>query len=215
VKSAGFENARGVPQGSSLSPIMFNFFIDGLIRRLHAHNSDPNLPSTCLFFADDGNLHTTSIEHAQQLLDIAHQWSLDHGLNFAPDKCLVVAPLPTVLRIGDTPLPQVESAKYLGIPFTAQGPDWKAAVTAAANKAKGAIMVMAKIGFNKSTWDPSACFDVYKLFIRPIMEYALQVTILPSKLLDILQRTQFMALRIIYGASWNTSKAELAKLSCL
>jgi hypothetical protein len=47
------------------------------------------------------------------------------------------------------------------------------------------------------------------------MEYAQQSTLLSNKELETIQRTQFMALRIIFGAPWNTSKTAMAKLACL
>ena len=90
VSEEGIRNLRGVPQGSSLSPIMFNFYIDGLIKNLHEIKGE-DLPSSCLFFADDGNLHATNKEKIQELLDKCLIWSIDYGISFAPDKCLVVS----------------------------------------------------------------------------------------------------------------------------
>ena len=115
---------------------MFNFYIDGLIEELH-NMIKQNLPSCCLFFADDGNLHGTKKEQMQKLLDGCNHWSTNYGIKFAPGKCLVVAGEKTDLFLGQ--LPQVESAKYLGIPFTRKGADWKKVVSEATKKAKGVI----------------------------------------------------------------------------
>ncbi len=60
----------------------------------------------------------------QELLDMCDRWSQNHGISFAPEKCLVVAKEKIQLKIGQSILPQVESAKYLGIPFCAKGPMW-------------------------------------------------------------------------------------------
>ena len=47
------------------------------------------------------------------------------------------------------------------------------------------------------------------------MEYAQQSTLLGKKELDLIQRNQFLALRIIFGVPWNTSKTAMVKLACL
>jgi hypothetical protein len=193
---------------------MFNFYIDGLIEELH-ENKEQDSPSSCLFFADDGNLHGTKRENLQKLLDICDLWSQNHGISFAPEKCLVVAKENIQFTIGQSILPQVESAKYLGTPFSANGPMWNKAITDASKKAKGVIMMLMNLGLNSKMWDPSSSIKVYKLFVRPIMEYAQQTTLLGQKELDLIQKNQFLALRIIFGAPWNTSKTAMVKLACL
>jgi len=69
-------------------------------------------------------LHGTNKKNMQELLDMCDRWSQNHGISFAPEKCLVVAKEKIQLKIGQSILPQVESAKYLGIPFCAKGPMW-------------------------------------------------------------------------------------------
>jgi len=177
TRSEPIANHRGVPQGSSIAPTMFNFFINGLIEILEAMPRRENVPSNCLFFADDGNLHSTSSEHVQNLLDVCHEWSTQHGMTFAAQKCLVLARNPTQLTLGSTQLPQVECATYLGIPFKPNGPDWNQAAKKMSQKAQAIVMLLAKKGFNKNTWCPAVKIRVYKLFIRPLMEYGMQCTL--------------------------------------
>jgi hypothetical protein len=213
-KSSAIQNYRGLPQGSALSPIIFNFFINGLIEGLDAENKG-ELPSNCLFFADDGNLHAKTQDEMQRLLDICHKWAVEFGMTFAPEKSVIVAKDETSIFLGDTQLPQVESCKYLGIPFTSSGPDWSSAAQDMANKAKAVVMAMSRYGFNKSDWCPSAKIDVYKLFVRSQMEYGMQAHLYKIADIQIFERTQQLALRIAYGVPWNTSKTALKKLSCL
>jgi hypothetical protein len=215
TRSEPIANHRGVPQGSSIAPTMFNFFINGLIEILEAMPRRENVPSNCLFFADDGNLHSTSSEHVQNLLDVCHEWSTQHGMTFAAQKCLVLARNPTQLTLGSTQLPQVECATYLGIPFKPNGPDWNQAAKKMSQKAQAIVMLLAKKGFNKNTWCPAVKIRVYKLFIRPLMEYGMQCTLYNCKQLKLFEKTQQLALRIAYGVPWNTSKTALKRLSCL
>lgn len=213
--STGIENHRGLPQGSALSPIIFNFFINGLIESLDGEGKEDGLPSNSLFFADDGNLHGTSKEAIQKLLNICHTWASDYGMTFAPEKSVVVAKERIELYLGDVQLPQVESCKYLGIPFTYSGPDWTSAAKDMSTKAKAVVMALGKYGFNKTDWCPSAKIDVYKLFVRSQMEYGMQAHLYSASNILVFEKTQLLALRVAFGVPWNTSKTALKKLSCL
>jgi hypothetical protein len=213
--STAILNRRGLPQGSSLSPTLFNFFIDILIQSLeNCQLSDP-LPSKCLLFADDSNLHAKNPLDMQKLLDVCYDWSRLHGMTFAPEKCFVVGDCPVALKLGPDTLPIVETTKYLGIIMGSSGPDWKTMAEKFSLKAKNAVMALMKVGFNRATWCPSAKLDVYKLFIRPLMEYGMQVNLYSQADLGLFEKTQQLALRIAYGVPWNTSKTAMKRLSCL
>lgn len=214
-RSSPIKNLRGLPQGSSLSPTLFNFFINILIELLEQTQLSEPLDSKCLYFADDANLHAKNPNDMQTLLNVCDDWARTHGMQFAPDKCFVVAKSPMALKLDKTPLPQVENTKYLGIFMANAGPDWTQMASVLALKAKKVTMALIRIGFNKKTWAPSAKIDVYKLFIRPLLEYGMQVNLYDSKSTQLFERTQQLALRIAYGVPWNTSKTALKRLSCL
>ena len=213
--SQAIPNLRGLPQGSSLSPTLFNFFIDVLIQSLESCQLSDPLPSKSLLFADDSNLHANNSRDMQILLDTCYEWAQLHGMTFAPEKCFVVAKNPMTLNLGPDILPNAQNAKYLGIIMDSSGPDWKTMATNLSTKAKNAVMALMKVGFNRTTWSPSAKIDVYKLFIRPLMEYGMQINLYKKADLDLFEKTQQLALRIAYGVPWNTSKTALKRLSCL
>ena len=173
------------------------------------------MPSKCIMFADDVNIHTTSKENAQILLNICYSWSQEYGMSFAPEKCFIVANIDMLLHLGEDTLPQVEETKYLGIKFNHKGPNWKQLAVDLNTKAKSTIIALMNIGFNKNGWAPAAKITVYKLFIRSILEYGMQIHLYEGKVLNEFEKTQFLALRILYGVSWNTSKNGLKRLSCI
>ena len=91
IKSAKIMHLRGLPQVSSLSPILFNFYIDSLIDLLQQENlmmDTMGVQSNNLFFADDGNIHSNDKSTVQKILDIAYKWESEFGMKFSPEKCL-------------------------------------------------------------------------------------------------------------------------------
>ena len=98
------------------------------------------------------------------------------------------------LYLGPDILPNAQNAKYLGIIMDFSGPDWKTMAANLSAKAKNSVMVLMKIGFNRTTWYPSAKMDVYKLFIRPLMEYGMQINLYMSAALNRFEKTQQLAL---------------------
>jgi hypothetical protein len=151
----------------------------------------------------------------QQLLNCCFDWSVDYGMSFAPEKCVVIAKDPIALLMGEERPGQIDTTKYLGIIFSYKGPVWDTCSSNMAQKAKGALMSLISHGFNKNSWCPSAKIDVYKLFIRPIMEYGMQTHLYNKNDIDKFEKIQQLALRIAYAVPWNTSKTAMKRLSCL
>jgi len=194
MKSEKIPHLRGLPQGSSLSPILFNFYIDSLIDLFQKENlmmETLGIKTNNLFFADDGNIHSNDEKNVQSLLDIASRWEVDYGMKFAAEKCLILSRQNNLkLFISGAELPHVDRATYLGIPFTVNGFDSKIFAQNCARKVESAVMQIVKNGFASKYWSPGIKLSVYKQFIRPTAEYGMQVKILERKELDILETAQ-------------------------
>lgn len=206
-------NTRGLLQGSSLSPILFNFFIDDLIVRIRNNR---------FFFADDGNIHAREIDELQQTLTICENWSRENGMMFAATKCFYVGndegfidgenvTIPE-LRLYDTALPKVESTAYLGVIFDENGFNVEKHFAERTKKADKMTHVLAEIGMNAYGWPMAASAAVYKLFIRPRMEYGLALKLLTQSQIYMLQKTQNKAMRKICGVPNNASTNAMQKL---
>jgi hypothetical protein len=217
-RSEPIPNLRGLLQGSSLSPILFNFFIDELAGILQTKDkvSTLSIRSNCLLFADDANLHALSVASLQTLLDACQDWGDRVGMKFAPSKCFVVAEEENVhVTMYNAPLPQIDRAKYLGFYMTATGIDWDEHVRKRGNKATATIQLLRGKGMNGAGWPPRSALNVYKTFIRPALEYGLPLAMRMPEVVHRLQKVQNRALRAIYSA-WNTtSVAALHRLSGL
>ena len=221
-KGEGIENVRGLLQGSSLSPILFNFFINSLCRRLSA----PNLPrvvtgpvkTNCLFFADDANLHAESVEDLRVLLKTCEQWSLEYGMRFSPSKCVLLGAAyqeANPLCLYNTALPTERTSVYLGIPFEVRGIDWQKLAKSRADKTKSIVAILASMGISANTWPVSSCIHVYRSFVRPVMEYGMALRPLPKKVLSVYQKTQNLALRTMLRAPRTTSVNAMHRLTLI
>ena len=81
-----FNCDRRVRQGCSLSPILFNLFLNDLLNILDRANSDPVSSSnlchvSCLMYADDVVIISKSPPGLQNCLDASHDYCQDWELN--------------------------------------------------------------------------------------------------------------------------------------
>ena len=219
-RSREFANRRGLLQGSSLAPSLFNFFLDPMLEALNGA-AVPKLTTlgtatNHLAYADDVALHARNPQEMQTLLDICEWWATRVGMRFAIAKCFVLspAPIPPQLTIYGSDLPVEVSVDYLGMPFSATGgADWATNATNRAGKARGTIIKLAEVGVNAGGFAPAASVRLYKALVRPKMEYGLQLAVLGGKAATGVQRTQNLALRTIFGVGKTASINALHKLA--
>ena len=116
-----YETETGLPQGSCLSPILFNIMINDLFH---------DIPQGISFslFADDSAIWFTSpdfdigIQRLQTALHRVEHWSAVNGLEFSAEKSALMifsksrrsmpARLPT---LNNTPIPLLSHFKFLGV----------------------------------------------------------------------------------------------------
>lgn len=217
-QSEPIPNLRGLLQGSALSPILFNFFIDPLLKLLSSTNalvrSGPNATNH-LAFADDINIHAENIAGLQDILNTCISWAITNGMQYQPLKCvqLGAADNPeSPLTMYGMQIPQQRTFQYLGIPFDVKGVDFEENFTARANKAKNIAAALNRIGMNVAGFPPAASARLYKAFIRPVMEYGLQLAPQFEIHLESLRKAQSFALKKIFSAPRNTSGNAVMRL---
>ena len=159
----------GVPQGSVLGPILFLIYINDL---------GNSLTSSYYMFADDvkvvGKVHGGDI---QGDLDKVYQWSKEWALPLNVDKCMrLVAEEGTEHRrwlgegVNRTELERKTEVRDLGVimreDFKPEGQ-----CVAAANKARSALHQLRRAVTSR---DPEVLLPLYKVYVRPHLEYAVQ-----------------------------------------
>src|SRR5947207_1692979 len=160
----------GLPQGSPLSPIIFDMFIDSLLYELNA-SFNRTIPC-CLFFADDGLLLCKSRLQVLDQLAVAARWARRNGMIYNVSKCGVLSMFPTVgekpFQLFNQPIPFVESYKYLGFPVTKDGIDFAGHIDAQI-ASTSSFLKFAQV--QCSEWSPYTRYVIYTTFIRPKLEY--------------------------------------------
>lgn len=212
--SGGIAILRGLLQGSSLSPKLFNIFIDSLLDALHL------LPKVtiagCLrinnaFFADDGALLVTNNIDAERLMRCCYEWSQLNGISFAIPKCQFVGSpgYEWKIAMNGTPLERVQTYKYLGVFNKYDGIDWEASSRHRINQFKNMSSFLHGKGMNPTGWRLKQRLLTYKSFLRPMIEYGLALTILPRVPLEALQKAQNFCLKLMLHGSKSTSTAAM------
>ena len=162
----------GVQQGSILGPLLFLFYINGIVKDI-----DMNVR----LFADDTSLYIivdTPVNAAQKLnadLSKIHKWATRWLVTFNPFKTepMIISRKRSIadhpsLVMNNQQIQEVESHKHLGLVFSKDG-TWHDHINSITNKLWSRINVMHKLKF---VLDRKALQIIYYTFIRPILEYS-------------------------------------------
>lgn len=154
---------RGLLQGSLLSPLLFNIFIDDLADQLNLDSSQP-----CPLFADDLLCISNSITHLQSQADLISIWCVENGMAVGINKCGYIGPSSIPIYLQEQEVPIVQVYKYLGFPHTRLGIDLLAHFEAMLLKARGVFKFCQRVGIGWPQWIK---LSIFKTFIRSRLEY--------------------------------------------
>ncbi|XP_060579355.1 uncharacterized protein LOC132736271 [Ruditapes philippinarum] len=174
----------GLKQGCSLSPLLFNLYINDLALKLKATGSGvdidgENIP--ILLYADDIVLVAESENDLQSMLNVLHNWRITNHMNVHPLKSSILHfrnPSLTcsdyVFKIGDTTLNYVTQYKYLSL-VLAEHLDYSITAKTVAQAAHRALgMLSAKTrAFGGIPYE--AYTKMYEATVDPVITYASSV----------------------------------------
>ena len=228
--SEEFAIANGVRQGSVLSPLLYNVFINGLIRELRSNacvgvEVQGNRVPCCLF-ADDIALVATSAENMRTALKVASDYADKWRFKFGSDKSKVVvfsrrkndhSEAPRTWALGNTVIETVASYKYLGT-WLSEDMRWKLEaqnVTAMVRKKMGMLWGSGLLHRNLSMESRKTMIET---MILPTLTYGAEVVAFAGPTSgaktawNALKRRWLHCARTVTGTNWAAEEHDLLGL---
>lgn len=180
-----FEIGTGVRQGCVLSPLLYAFFINGLVKEINRANLGIVIGSagqklSALLYADDIVLVTDTRQKLQQMLDIVTNYAKKWRFELNPKKSEVVVfgarypPRNVVWRLGGNNINQVTRYKYLGIELT-RTLRWRPYIDRILKKAKRNMTQALAMGVSGGFMTVRLACIVWKSLVRSIVEYGCEI----------------------------------------
>ncbi|KAJ2092139.1 hypothetical protein GGI09_005931 [Coemansia sp. S100] len=174
----------GVVQGSSLSPLLSNYMINkapGLVRKEGLSACAARRRIGFIAFANDIAIVARSPDEAQSILDMMSTCCRTEDY-MGPELCVFLATPQISLQIDGQALPQECYYKYLGVMIGVKGIAPKKNIELLCARARAKLGYMRSVGITHLGGNLNRVIGMYKAFIRPTMEYALEICI-PNALL--------------------------------
>lgn len=161
----------GVPQGSHLGPILFSLFINDIVTKLQN--------SKCSLFADDLKIFKTvncltDASLLQSDLSKVQQWCTENFMVLNSQKCYHIKftrkkmPIPSVYKVGDDVLNEVNEVKDLGVTLDAK----LTFIPHINNITKKAAQMMGFIRRNSNGFSVQSKILLYDSLVRSHLEYS-------------------------------------------
>lgn len=223
--SAPFPLERGVRQGCPASPSLFDVYINDMATSLAGHGIfvPKVVPSrgaiAGLWFADDVALLAATSPIMRELLALAQAWARRNAMSFGVSKCgLMVVGKPLLashrkaakalaeagLTLQDTPVPVVQSYRYLGIEFNS-ALDLCLIGAARAESVRKALFAWLPVLSNKSV-PLSYRVTVFRSTVMGVARYGGELLGLESRAIVPIQRWLNKGLRVLLGATMNSRR---------
>jgi Reverse transcriptase (RNA-dependent DNA polymerase) len=218
VLSRLITHQRGLLQGSILSPFLYSWFIDALLRSLrsHARFSMGGVQTSVFAYADDLALVADDLEHAQQLLSVCEAHAEANGYRFSAKKSEVIA-LPELdtscLQLHGQALTRALTFVYLGVSFDLWGVAWRKHAERLVSKAEKTVAMATLAGMYARGIGVLLAVRMYCALVRPQLEYGLQLSTLTKAAKGILQRSQHQLLCRLLCLPRSTCAAALAHVT--
>ena len=205
------EITPGLPQGSALSPVLFNIYTVGIT------SNQLEGPGRTLSFADDilayrqGRDRQATADNLQEELDRLDNWCEEHDGKLHPDKASVLwcslnnravhDQMPEV-SIGGQSIKRDCILRYLGLIFdrSLSGKDHVTRVISKARKGLNVLKVMACMSMPQRI-----LFLLFQTLVLSVVDYGFGLLTLSKAQLTRLEGIQNQAMRIILGCTRDTS----------
>ena len=193
---------RGLPQGSVISPVLFNFFINDIVQYIPENDRNK-----ILLYADDVLLIGYSGESLQRLVDCVEEHSKVNCYRFNPKKCIYLSSTQLNITVHGSLIQRNDVLRYLGFYFNSRGIDMFKTVSVARRAAVFKAVVIRK-GIRQIYGkypDPGLVVNFYKAYIRPSLDYSIGICLANA---GILKKMEILQKKIVkYLFKWSRRSA--------
>ena len=211
---------RGVKQGGVLSPQLFNFYIDELLKNREEMGEGCSLDEiilTIMAYCDDMLLVSPSMSHMNKLIDKCVEFGKRWLIKFNPKKSVILNGGEKLYQneqikivMGDSIMPVVEKSKYLGILIdTIYSDDTQ--TLEKFKKVQSSFYSLGKFGIKPPGVKPRVKAFLYNTYCLPMGTYALGLMKLKKKTLQQLNIMQNNMIRFTLGIPFKTHIKTLLK----
>lgn len=211
---------HGVPQGTVLGPTLFILYINDMVKIIKTCNIQLFADDTLIYVTGDTvqNIIDSINEDLNNLLEWLNNNSLELNLN--KTKTMIIQnkynkKIPstnTDLIVNNTVIERVKKFKYLGC-IIDENLTFSEHFSYVTNKVAKKINVLGRVANNVSSW---AKMTIYKTIIAPHFYFCSTLLFLMNNSeMDILQKKQNKALRIILGCHKRTSRIDMLEATNL
>jgi hypothetical protein len=214
------EITRGVKQGGILSPQLFNFFIDELIKKISSLGigckvKDENVP--IMGFCDDTILLATLLKHLSQLVEECEEYSKKWMLKYNIKKSVVlncghqiVKDEDIEIKMDGVNLPVVKASKYLGININKENDDDKQ-ILEKFQKVQKCFYGLSSFGIKPPGINPKSKAFLFNTFCKPVGTYGIGLMKLKNNTLQQMNIIQNNLMRYTLGIPYRTHIRNLMK----
>ncbi|KAK9886682.1 hypothetical protein WA026_017602 [Henosepilachna vigintioctopunctata] len=202
---------KGLPQGSPLSPILFNLFVKDIAQKIESRGIK------IIKYADDTAIISTASNFQTALTNMKNtllkteDYFRSKNLELSPGKSAAIHFHPTKkwinlpqLQIYESNIPWLEQVKYLGVIFQ-KNLKWNAQIHNMSNKAIQGLNIIKSL--SRTWWGahPKTLLLIYKSMVRSHLDYgSIFIGKCPKTLLYKLDKVQYAAIRSALGLMKST-----------